>query len=197
LPEAKASPAKPAPFPSQTRSSGAAKKPRDAEAIGWLDNPSAVYIQGNSSGAADLPLDKTMPVAEENAVPGQAEAAAGHAAKRKAENESKEEDGRFQAAPGKHAAPVPSPASGYALSLRAKADTAAVLAGLRSMGVEAEPEYASSGENRYRLKVPGAMLRELGPYLARHGESRPEGQLPSAGSGSVLSIRLRLLFPAR
>jgi hypothetical protein len=65
------------------------------------------------------------------------------------------------------------------------------------MGVEAEPEYASSGESRFRLKVPAAMLRELGPYLARHGESRPEGRLPSAPSGSVVSIRLRLLFPAR
>jgi hypothetical protein len=200
--DAKASPAKPAPAPSRTPSAGAAHNLKDVEVTGWLDNPSAVYILDNSTPPSDLPLDKAMPVEEENAVPGQAEAAAGHAAiKRKAEDRREEEDRGIRAVPEKKAAPVPTPApapaSGYALSLRAKADTAAVLAGLRSMGVEAEPEYASSGESRFRLKVPAAMLRELGPYLARHGESRPEGRLPSAPSGSVVSIRLRLLFPAR
>jgi len=171
--DANVSAAKPAPAPGRQPSAGGGQKLRDVEAQGWSDNPASVYILDNSSAPANLPLDKKMPVEEQNAVPGQAEAAASHSAAKRKE------------------------VDGYVLSLRTKADTAAVLAGLRSMGVAAEPESASSGEDRYRLIVPAAMLRELGPYLARHGQSRLEGSLPSAASGSVLSIRLRLIFPAR
>lgn len=183
--------------PSKKPTADAAKKLRDVEVSGWLDNPSAVYILDNSTASANLPLDKTMSVEEESAVPGQAEAAAGNAAQRKEEDKRKAKDGSAKAAPANEEKSAAASASGYALSLRAKSDTASVLAGLRSMGVEAEPEYASSVESRFRLKVPAAMLRELGPYLARHGESRVEGALPTAAPGSVLPIRLRLLYPAR
>lgn len=195
------SPAKGA--PTQPTADDASRKLSEVEMRGGLDEPSAVYILNNSA-PAELPLDKSMPVEEKSAVPGQAEAAAGQAAEKRKEDEAdkKEERGQearggLQPAPGRQMAPPPVPASGYALSLRARSDTAAVLAGLRSMGVLAESEYASASERRFRLIVPAPMLRELGPYLARHGVSRPEGQLPSAASNSVLSIRLRLIFPAR
>jgi hypothetical protein len=160
--------AKPAPSPSRSPAPDRARELRDAETLGWLDSPSPAYIRGNSGSrsSADLPLDKAMPLDEESAVPGQAEAAAGHASAHRAEKEKRPEggaygkaDGRDLAAPTKKAS-APLPASGYVLSLRAKSDTAAVLAGLRSMGVEAEPDYASPAECRFRLSVPAPMLRE-------------------------------------
>jgi hypothetical protein len=196
--DAKQSPAKTAPAPVRQTPTEASQKLHDVEVEGRLDNPSAVYILNNSSAPANLPLDKTMPVEEKTAVPGQAEAAAGQSAvKRKEEERSNEADDQVRTAHEKKAAPAQALTSGYALSLRTKDDTAAVLAGLRSMGVEAEPEYASPEECRFRLIVPAPMLRELGPYLARHGESRPEGKLPVATNGAAFSMRLRLLYPVR
>lgn len=201
--ETKASPAKPVPAPPRGASPDRSKNLRDVDAIGWLDNPSPVSMRDNSGPSGTLPLDKTMPLDEKDAVPGQSEAAASHAAGLREGKAKGREAGVAKKAEGgapprseETVAPERVTAPGYALSLRAKTDTAAVLAGLRSMGVEAEPEYASSGESRYRLKVPAPMLRELGQYLARHGESRAEGKLPAAASGSDLTLRLRLLFPA-
>jgi hypothetical protein len=212
--EKAAEPAKPAPTASRSPAPDRARDLRDAETLGWLDSPSPAYIRGNSGSRSpdDLPLDKAMPLEEESAVPGQAEAAAGHASAHRAEKEKRPEgladvqadgkadrkaDGLDRAAPTKKAAPAPLPSAGYVLSLRTRSDTAAVLAGLRSMGVEAEPDYASPAECRFRLSVPAPMLRELGPYLARHGESRPEGRLPSAASGTAATLRLRLILPLR
>jgi hypothetical protein len=129
-----------------------------------------------------------MPLDEGGAAPGQAEAAAGRAAAKK------ESRARPEGPARKDGPAPPEPLPGYAVSLRAAGDTAEVLAGLRAMGIEAAPESASPGERRYRLLVPAPMLRELGPYLSRHGASRTEGP-PPAASGRALPFRLRLFFP--
>lgn len=118
----------------------------------------------------------------------QPEAAAEPAAKRKAEAS------REPTVPMDKPVPAPVPISGYALSLRNAGDTAAVLSGLRAMGVEAAPESAIANESVYRLLVPAARVRELGLYLGRHGTNRAEGPRPEAASGTRIPMRLRLIF---
>jgi hypothetical protein len=149
-------------------------------------NEDADALKQSASAPPSAPSPELSPTAPGG---GKDEAVVEYAAKRKAEA------GREPAAPVDKPVPAPVAIPGYAVTLRNAGDTAAVLSGLRSMGIEAAPASASAKECAYKLLVPAPMLRELGPYLARHGASRAEGRQPEAVSGTRIPMRLRLLFP--
>ncbi|MBW8889188.1 MAG: zf-HC2 domain-containing protein [Fibrobacteres bacterium] len=83
---------------------------------------------------------------------------------------------------------------GCALTLKFPGDSAAILAGLRSMGIRYEAGSGDRGLRQYFLIVPAPMLRGLVPYLSRYGTLILQGEPPAARTDSI-AVRLRLRLP--